>query len=80
MARDGDAKGFAVAGEDQKFHWATAKIDGGDMIVSSKDVAKPVAVRYGWADDPEVNVFNAAGLPMCPFRTDDWKMVTAGKK
>ena len=79
-ARDGASRSFAVAGEDQKFHWADATIEGDEIVVSSKDVAKPVAVRYAWEDDPQVNVFNGAGLPMCPFRTDDWKMATAGKK
>jgi sialate O-acetylesterase len=79
-SRDGAPKSFAIAGEDQKFHWAEAKIDGDEVIVSSKDVSKPVAVRYAWEDDPQVNTYNAAGLPMCPFRTDDWKMSTAGQK
>ena len=49
-------------------------------IRAFKDVPKPVAVRYGWGDDPVVNMFNGAGLPMSPFRTDDWKMITAEKK
>jgi sialate O-acetylesterase len=80
-ARDGSQiKGFAIAGEDQKFVWADAKIDGDDVIVSSKDVTNPVAVRYAWADNPDTaNLINAEGLPASPFRTDDWKMLTAGK-
>ena len=71
-------QGFAMAGDDQKFHWGDAKIEGDEVVVTCKDVPKPAAVRYGWGDDPKVSVFNAAGLPMCPFRTDDWKLSTAG--
>jgi sialate O-acetylesterase len=79
--KDGSApKGFQIAGEDKKFVWADAKIDGQDVIVSSSQVKKPVAVRYGWADDPAVSLYNAADLPASPFRTDDWPMITAGKK
>jgi sialate O-acetylesterase len=79
--RDGSPpKGFAIAGEDKKFVWADAKIDGEAVIVSSDKVKKPTAVRYGWADDPTVSLYNAAGLPASPFRTDDWPMITAGKK
>lgn len=69
---DGPVKGFAIAGEDKKFVWAEAKIDGKSIIVSSPEVAAPVAVRYAWADNPETNLYNAAGLPAVPFRTDDW--------
>jgi sialate O-acetylesterase len=65
-------KGFAIAGEDQKFVWADAEIQGDHVVLSSAEVAKPVAVRYGWADNPEVNLVNEAGLPASPFRTDTW--------
>ena len=68
------------SGEDRKFVWAEAKIDGDDVIVWSDKVEKPVAVRYGWADDPAVSLYNGADLPASPFRTDDWPMATAGKK
>jgi sialate O-acetylesterase len=64
--------GFAVAGADRKFVWADAKIDGDSVIVSADGVKNPVAVRYGWANNPEVNLYNKAGLPAGPFRTDDW--------
>ncbi|MEA2736202.1 MAG: sialate O-acetylesterase [Humisphaera sp.] len=76
----GAVKGFQIAGEDKKFAWADAKIDGEDVVVSSDSIKKPAAVRYGWADDPAVSLYNAADLPASPFRTDDWPMVTAGKK
>ena len=69
----GPVKGFAVAGEDRVFKWAEVEIQGDHVLVSSKEVAKPVAVRYAWADNPECNLVNAAGLPASPFRTDDWK-------
>lgn len=65
-------KGFAAAGEDRKFVWADAEIDGDHVLVSSPEVKQPVAVRYAWADNPEANLVNAAGLPASPFRTDDW--------
>jgi sialate O-acetylesterase len=62
--------GFGIAGEDSNFVWADAKIDGDTIVVSSLQVAKPIAVRYGWADNPPVNLYNKAGLPASPFRTD----------
>ena len=65
--------GFAIAGPDHKFLWATAVIEGNDVIVNSPDVEFPVAVRYGWANNPDCNLFNGANLPASPFRTDDWK-------
>jgi sialate O-acetylesterase len=72
--------GFAIAGEDKKFVWADAKIEGETVVVKSPAVAKPVAVRYGWANNPEVTLYNKASLPACPFRTDDWPGVTADRK
>ena len=71
-AKDGPLTGFTVAGEDKVFHPAEAEIKYGTVVVTSKDVAKPVAVRYGWANNPVVNLWNKAGLPASPFRTDDW--------
>ena len=71
MAKDGALKGFAIAGDDRKFVWADAKIDGDSVVVSSPQVAHPSAVRYAWADSPEgANLTNGAGLPAFPFRTD----------
>jgi sialate O-acetylesterase len=76
--------GFAIAGPDKKFVWANAVIvnpeDGAKadtIAVSSKDVPDPVAVRYAWADNPVCNLYNDVLLPVTPFRTDDWKGVTA---
>jgi sialate O-acetylesterase len=73
-------KSFAIAGADRKFYWAEAHIDGETIVVSSSKVTRPVAVRYGWADNPEVNLYNGTNLPASPFRTDDWKGVTADRK
>lgn len=69
----GELVGFAIAGEDQKFHGATARIVEGSVIVSSKNVSAPAAVRYGWAAKPRCNLVNTAALPASPFRTDSWK-------
>jgi sialate O-acetylesterase len=72
-SRDGGPlKGFALAGEDKKFVWAEAVIEGDHVVVSSAAVKDPVAIRYAWADNPECNLVNAAGLPASPFRSDDW--------
>lgn len=73
-------KGFAIAGSDHKFYWATAAISGNEVVVSSPQVTDPVAVRYAWGNNPQANLCNAAGLPAPPFRTDDWQGVTYGKK
>jgi sialate O-acetylesterase len=70
-------KGFEIAGEDRKFFPADAKIDGETVVVRSENVPRPVAVRYAWADYPECSLYNRAGLPASPFRTDDWPGVTA---
>ena len=72
---------FAIAGEDKKFFWANAAIEGNQVIVYSDDVPEPKAVRYAWADNPQgCNLTNASELPASPFRTDDWPGVTVGKK
>ena len=79
-ARGSELKGFAIAGEDERFVWATAEISDDEIIVRSPQVAKPVAVRFGWADYPVVNLWNKDGLPASPFRTDDFPMITAPKE
>jgi len=65
-------KGFAIAGADRKFLWADVEIRENKVIVRSKEVPQPVAVRYAWADTPDCNLFNLARLPVAPFRTDNW--------
>lgn len=73
MAKGGELKHFAIAGADRKFVWADAIIKGNKVIVSSKEVPDPVAVRYAWADNPDgANLCNKDGLLASPFRTDDW--------
>lgn len=71
-------RGFVIAGADRAFVQAEAQIDGNTVVVFSPDVQDPVAVRYGWANNPDVNLYNQAGLPAVPFRTDDWPGVTEG--
>jgi hypothetical protein len=70
--------GFAIAGEDQKFVWAEAKLDGDTILVWSEKVPKPVAVRYGWMGIPYYHMclYSKEGLPVIPFRTDTWPVVT----
>lgn len=73
---DGPAiRGFEIAGADKKFYPAAAEVEGQYLKVTSKDVAAPVAVRYGWANDPDCNLVNGEGLPASPFRSDRWKNV-----
>lgn len=79
-AQDGELTGFTIAGEDKKFHAAKATIDGDTVVVSSEQVPKPVAVRYGWAAYPVVNLWNKDGLPASPFRTDTFPITTQDKK
>jgi sialate O-acetylesterase len=68
---------FEICGEDKVFHKAKAKILGESVVVSSDNVAKPVAVRFAWKNYPQPNLYNGAGLPACPFRTDDFPLTTA---
>jgi len=68
----GSITGFSIAGSDSVFHWAEARINGDHVIVSSDMVENPVAVRYAWEDNPDAFMYNINGLPMVPFRTDDW--------
>jgi len=76
-----EPRGFAIAGEDKKFFWAKATILPDNTIeVSSPDVAAPVAVRYGWANNPIVNMYSVTGLPLTPFRTDDWPGATINSR
>jgi sialate O-acetylesterase len=72
VARDGALRGFVIAGADKQWHSADAKIEKGGVIVSSPNVPEPLAVRYDWAGNPDGNLYNDAGLPAMPFRTDQW--------
>ena len=73
--------GFAITGEDRVWTWAEAKIVAKDRVeVWNPDVAAPVAVRYAWADNPVCNLYTKEGLPVTPFRSDDWPGVTAEKR
>ncbi len=75
-----EPKGFAIAGEDKRFEWAEAKIiSSTQMEVWSDHISNPVAIRYAWADNPVCNMYSRDGLPMIPFRTDDWPGITFGK-
>lgn len=70
--------GFALCSEDKIFHPAKAEIKGDTVVVTCDKVAKPIAVRFGWVNfaKPELNFFNAAGLPAVPFRSDDFPLTT----
>lgn len=79
QGKEGELKGFVIAGEDRQWKPAVARIEGLKVVVSSPDVKKPLAVRYAWAVDPVCNLFNRAGLPASPFRTDDWPVPSIGQ-
>jgi sialate O-acetylesterase len=73
QSKTGNLEHFAIAGSDKKFVWAEAKIKGNTVIVTSKEIKNPVAVRYAWSNNPEdANLQNKEGLLASPFRTDDW--------
>jgi sialate O-acetylesterase len=81
MAKYPTLNGFTACGEDRYFYPAKAVVQGTDTIVVTCDkVSKPVAVRFGWKNYPIVNVYNKEGLPMVPFRTDDFPYTTMPKK
>ncbi len=73
-------RGFAIAGKDQQFVWAEARIVDDTVVVSSPEVSQPVAVRYSWSSNPIGNLYNGADLPASPFRTDDWPLDTEGQR
>jgi len=70
----GPLVGFAIAGKNKEFVSAEAKIEGNRVVVSSPEVSEPAAVRYAWASNPKFNLYNKAGLPASPFRTDEWEV------
>ena len=71
MAKGAELTGFEVAGADGKYSMAEAKIEGESVIVSSSAVPTPVSVRYGWAANPNCNLFNKEGLPASPFQAPE---------
>ena len=72
----GELEGFAICGADRQWVWAEAKIEGNQVVVSSDKVPAPVAVRYGWANNPTCNLCNGAGFPASPFRTDNFPITS----
>jgi sialate O-acetylesterase len=77
-AKGGKLEQFSVAGEDRKWSWADARIEGDTVVVSSSAVPAPKEVRYAWQSNPPATLFNGAGLPAAPFRTDQWPGMTEG--
>ena len=71
---------FSIAGDDRKWYWADAHIEGNTIVLSSSSVPNPKEVRYAWQSNPAATLFNAAGLPAAPFRTDTWPGITEGHR
>lgn len=71
-AKGGEIKGFTIAGDDRKFVWADASLQGNKIVVSNPLIEHPKVVRYGWADFPVVNLYNNDGLLASPFSTEDF--------
>ncbi|MGO9095221.1 MAG: sialate O-acetylesterase [Bryobacteraceae bacterium] len=76
VVKGGKLEEFAVAGADRKWHWAEARVEGDTVVVQSKEVPDPKEARYAWQSNPAATLFNGAGLPAVPFRTDDWPGIT----
>ncbi len=72
VSRDGSLRGFELAGADKLWRPASARIVANHVIASCPDLPNPVALRYAWRDNPDCNLYNGAGLPASPFRTDLW--------
>ncbi|MFI5097642.1 MAG: sialate O-acetylesterase [Candidatus Acidiferrales bacterium] len=80
VARGGTLGEFSIAGEDHKWHWADARIEGDAVVISSSSVPDPKEARYAWQSNPAATLFNGAGLPAVPFRTDQWPGITESHK
>ena len=80
VAKGNKLEEFEIAGDDRKWHWADAHILGDTVIVSSSEVPNPKEVRYAWQSNPAATLFNGAGLPAAPFRTDNWPGKTEGHR
>jgi len=79
ISKNGDLKEFTIAGDDENFVPAKAVIEGNEIVVWSEGINKPKAVRFAWKSVPHPNLYNNAGLPASPFRTDNWQLLTQGK-
>jgi sialate O-acetylesterase len=80
VVKGGKLEEFSIAGKDRNWYWANAKIEGDSVVVSSPSVPEPEAARYAWQANPAATLYNGAGLPAVPFRTDDWPGITANHK
>jgi sialate O-acetylesterase len=80
LTSEGELKGFSICDTDGKFVAANAEITGNQIIVSSPEIKKPVAVRYSWSNWSEGNLKNKEGFPATPFRTDNFELITKGVK
>ena len=72
IAKGGEPGEFAIAGDDRKWYWANARLEGDTIVVTCSSVPSPKQVRYAWQANPKATLFNGAGLPASPFRTDNW--------
>jgi sialate O-acetylesterase len=80
VVKGGKPGEFAIAGDDHKWYPADAHVFGDTVIVSASAVPNPKAVRYAWQSNPEATLYNKAGLPAVPFRTDDWPELTENRR
>jgi sialate O-acetylesterase len=72
VVKPGEPGGFLIAGADRQWRPATVRVEQDRLVMTNPGVAEPVAVRYAWENNPPVTLWNGAGLPASPFRTDDW--------
>jgi sialate O-acetylesterase len=80
VVKGGKLEEFSIAGKDHKWHWAEARIDGDAIVLSSSMVSEPEAARYAWQSFPKATLYNGAGLPAVPFRTDNWPGITEHRR
>jgi sialate O-acetylesterase len=80
MVKGAKLEEFSLAGEDHKWHWANARIEGDTVVLTSPDVPHPQEARYAWQSNPAATLYNGAGLPAVPFRTDTWPGLTESQR